>query len=104
LADGMASEPFHPSLRTGLLKRMSSTTTHPLEAQTTVSTPDGPMALAARSRGDRWAVTVRCAGRSGAGVGANLGAALLGALELCEAHATHRVPGAMTEEATRDGQ
>lgn len=57
--------------------------TEPIEARSSVPTADGPLDVVARSRGERWWVDARCADRKGAGVGTDLGAALISALELC---------------------
>lgn len=58
-----------------------------IEARSRIDTTDGPLEVVARCRGDRWAVRASCAGREGDGLGADLGVALLAALELCDAQA-----------------
>lgn len=67
------------------MERMSAPifSAEPIEARSSVPTPDGPLDVVARSRGERWRVDARCAQRHGTGIGPELGGALLSALELC---------------------
>ena len=55
----------------------------PIEARSSIPTPDGSLDVIARNRGEYWWVDARCAERHGIGIGPELGVALLSALELC---------------------
>lgn len=59
-----------------------STSEPPIEARSSILTADGRLEVVARSRGDRWWVSVTSAGATAAGIGSELGKALLVALEL----------------------
>lgn len=54
-----------------------------IEARSSIQTANGPLDVVARNRGDRWTVRASCTGREGAGIRADLGGALMAALELC---------------------
>lgn len=54
----------------------------PIEARSSIETETGRLDVVARSRGDRWWVSVTSVDATTAGIGPEIGAALLAALEL----------------------
>lgn len=54
----------------------------PIEARSSIETAGGRLDVVARSRGDRWWVSVTSVDATAAGIGPEIGAALLAALEL----------------------
>jgi len=64
-----------------------STSEPPIEARSSIETASGTVDVVARSRGDRWWVSVTCGEAAAAGIGREIGVALLAALELSGVHA-----------------
>lgn len=59
----------------------------PIETRSSIQTAEGTLDVVARTRGERWWVSASRTDQTGAGIGPELGIALLAALDLCDVHA-----------------